>query len=174
MLYYSTRFGKIKNTRLDFSTLGSKNIFLFSGNVPSQWSVEYVSDLEAINIYKTDGSASSLEHSQIFIRYFKANKFLTLGTVDILNRSQDTIGGHEAVRYEIVKKSTVANFVSQPSWRSQRHTLIDIRYSNQSPTYFYVFAKNPDLPQQIFEDFINSLIFYSDAESFPPPLDKIK
>jgi hypothetical protein len=135
--------------------------FKFSGQLPMDWQVEYVAGTDALNIYDpSDTAESNLEKSQIFIRHFTANSFLTLSTVDILNREEMMIGDREAVKYEIKKKANVANFPNQPIWRSGQHQLIDIRVSKSNPSVFYVFAYNPDLKESTFEGFINSLIFY--------------
>lgn len=158
-----------KFTTYDFSKFGSKAVFRFSAEISSDWDIEYIPEIEAINVFKKVGGGSSLERSQIFIRYFQASKFLTLSTVDILKREETKVKSHNAVRYEIEKKSNIPNFAHQPLWRNQEHSLIDIRFSNESPTFFYVFAKNPELAEDEFEQFISSLVFHSDTESFVPP-----
>lgn len=148
----------------NFGDLGEKGIFKFSGQLSQNWSVQYVPEIEAVNIFLIGGnSESALENSQIFIRYFKADRFLTLSTVEILEREETEIGSYPAVRYKILKKPEIANFYRQPLWRSQEHQLIDIRYSPESPSIFYVIAKNPDLSGQDFDRFIDSLSFYNDV-----------
>lgn len=159
-----------KFTTYDFSKFGGKAIFRFSAKISSEWDIEYIPEIEAINVFKKVGGGSSLERSQIFIRYFQASKFLTLSTVDILESEETGVNGHRAVRYKIEKKSNIPNFAHQPLWRNQKHSLIDIRFSDKSPTFFYVFAKNPEVPDLEFEQFISSLVFHSDAESFVPPV----
>jgi|SRR3989338_11036931 len=147
--------------RVDFSKVNST--YGFSGEISLDWRVEYIGETGALNIYDpSEVGVNNLERSQIFIRNFKANSFLTLPTVNILNRQETTVGDHQAVRYEIEKKDIVPNFSGQPLWRSARHKLIDIRSSNESPTVFYVIAANPELDSSVFEDFIAGLIFYSD------------
>ena len=143
---------------VDFSSVNST--YKFSGKIDADWKVEYIPSVESINIYNPaiEGK-TSLEQSQIFIRYFRANDFLTLSTVDILSREEANVANHPAVRYEIKKKAGVANFPNQPSWRSGQHKLIDIRLSATNPSLFYVIAYNPDLDSNIFEEFISSLEF---------------
>lgn len=143
---------------VDFSQYNS--IYKFSADIPSDWKVEYVGSIESINIYAPNlARNNALERSVIFIRNFSANDFLTLQTVNILSRESTKIDERAAVRYEIEKKAGVANFPSQPSWRNGRHKLIDIRYTVESPSPFYVFAHNPELPDKEFNDFISSLEF---------------
>lgn len=139
--------------------------FRFSAEMPEKWNVEFVKEINSLNL--SDSSSS-----QIFIRFFEANDFLTLKTVDVLTREAKEINGHMAVRYEIEKKSNVPEFPYQPKWRNQKHKLIDIRFSKNNPSFFYVFAYNPELDDAIFDQFINSLIFDNDPKSFQPPLEK--
>ncbi len=130
----------------------------YSVEIPAGWKVEVVKETEALNIYNPLApGTNNLEKSQIFIRYFKANSFLTLQTVNILERTEMTIQNRPAVRYLIEKKATVANFVNQPSWRSQKHIVTDIRGSDNNPSIFYVVAKRPDLDEQIYQHFFDSL-----------------
>lgn len=134
--------------------------FNFSANLAQNWEVEYISGSQSINIYDPDAPGSSnLEKSQIFIKYFNASQFLTLRTVTIHSRTETSINERPTVIYDIEKKSGAANFKSQPTWRNQRHIVTDIRSTDESPTTFYVFAKSPNLSQNIFDDFINSLTF---------------
>lgn len=142
---------------VDFSQLQS--IYALTGTIPSTWKVEYIKTIEAINIFNPDLPGTTLEQSQIFIRYFTANKFLTLSTVNILQREELNILGHSAIKYEIKKKDGVANFANQPIWRNQQHIVVDIRSTDNNPTTFYVFAKNPNLPEETFNTFLNNLQF---------------
>lgn len=139
---------------------GINSTYKFSGMVYTKWNVEYVASSDSINIYDPSVEAgSNLEKSQIFIRNFRANSFLTLTTVDILSRQETTVKNRPAVRYEIKKKAGVANFPNQPTWRSGQHKLIDIRHSQSNPSTFYVIAYNPLLSQDVFGEFITSLDF---------------
>lgn len=155
---------------VEFSKFNST--YQFSGKIPTSWQVEYLEAIDSINIYDPSLPGTNLEQSIIFIRNFKANSFLTLNTVDILNRTEDTVGSHPAVRYEIKKKTGVPNFVSQPPWRNQQHKLIDIRYSSNNPSLFFVIAHKPVLSDQQFSEFIQSLKFYNDSTSWQEPLQK--
>ncbi len=157
--------------RLNFSIYGQdqKNqpLYKFSAEIPRDWQVKYVPEIEAINIYKNN----SPENSQIFIRYFKADRFLTLNTVNILGREEANIHGHSAIKYEIEKRVGVPSFPYQPMWRNKKHSLIDIRLNENNPSFFYVFAHNPELAKDEFDKFISSLIFENDKESFVPPIE---
>ncbi len=161
--------------RLDFSTLdNARGTFRFSATIPAGWKATYIPDIQAINLYdaNADQTAKPLASSQIFIRTFTAKTFLTLPTVDILSRATSTLNGHATVRYEISKKSSVADFPNQPAWRNQKHTVVDVRFTKNNPSIFYVFARNPELPAEDFEKFLNSLAFHNDPASFSPPIDK--
>lgn len=149
--------------------------FRFSAEIPNQWEVEYIPQIEALNIYDLNDPAETVrEKSQIFIRYFQSDRFLTLNTVNISSRAERLVGGHEAVNYEITKKADVADFAHQPRWRNTTHKLTDVRYEPSGKTYFYVFAYNPTLSSEAFEQFLNSLEFYNDAASFTDPVDRAK
>ena len=134
------------------------DVFNFSVQAPDGWQIQAVPQIEALNIFNPEAEGQdNLRKSQIFIRYFKASDFLTLGTVTIHSRTKTTINGRPAVIYDIEKKSGVANFAHQPSWRSARHLVTDIRLNDTNPSIFYVVAKRPDLAQEIFDRFIISL-----------------
>lgn len=149
----------VNNNRFEFSELSDK--YRFSSELPDNLKSEYIRAVEAINI-----------SSQIFIRYFEANEFLTLSTVNILSRQETTVNGHQAVKYEIEKKAGVPDFPNQPSWRNQRHKLIDIRLTRNNPSIFYVIAYNSQFSEKEFNNFIESLVFHNDNDSFVEPLDK--
>lgn len=149
--------------KIDFANLDTD--FLFSGDISDAWEAEYVPETDAINIFDpTDKGDQSLEKSQIFIRQFQADDFLTLSTVTIFGQTSEKIGQRDAVLYDIEKKTTVEDFAGQPSWRSQRHKVLDIRFSPASPSIFYVFSYNPDLDEGVFRAFIKSLTFVNDTE----------
>lgn len=134
--------------------------FLFSAKILNEFEAEYTPDLKAINVYNPNAFGNNnTEKSQIYITYFKANRFLTLSTVKITQREAINIKGQEAVLYEITKKQEVSDFAGQPSWRNLKHKALDIRFSDDSPTYFYSFAYSPNFPEKTFNNFINSLIF---------------
>lgn len=157
--------------RVDFSAMNDR--YRFSAETPKGWNVEYVPSTEAINIFDpTADTQSTLEQSQIFIRLFEADRFLTLSTVDILERVETEVRGHDAVRYRIRKKEAIAPFANQPSWRNEDHKLIDIRYAPTGRTFFYVFSYNPNLDHEVFERFIESLQFQNDANTWAAPLPR--
>jgi hypothetical protein len=157
--------------RVDFS--GNDSVYRFSAVIADEFEVEYVPEIQSINIYDPSlEKESDREKSQIFVRFFEASSFLTLSTVDILNQEETESKGRDVVRYEIAKKSSVLDFPNQPSWRNEQHKLIDIRYRKGSPSFFYVFSYNPEYPEQDFEKFIQSLVFHNDAESFVKPISR--
>jgi len=134
--------------------------FRFDVEVPWDWEAEAIPAIQAINFYAKPSTSGfdRLEESQIFVRQFSASSFLTLSTVDIFSREEQTIVGRPAVRYDIQKKSGVADFPNQPSWRNDRHIVTDIRVSDSSLSIFYVIAKRPDLDETIYQNWLASLI----------------
>jgi len=165
--------------RIDFaSKLDAR--FRFSAVLPFQdHTAFFVPSSESIAIFNptvphTPSEYRELQASIIFIRFFEADRFLTLSTVDILERQEIKIGSHDAVRYRIRKKAGVADFPNQPWWRNQEHELIDIRYAPNGRTFFYVFSYRPDLDPSMFQTFMESVVFHNDEVSFMPPLDRLK
>lgn len=145
--------------------------YKFTVQIPSNYEVEYIAGTEAINIYNPKSDAeNNLQKSQIFIRKFSANNFQTLPTVNILREEETSVSGRPAVRYEIEKKVGVPSFENQPSWRSNRHKLIDIRYSQSNPSIFYVFSYSPDFGEGNFDEFINLIQFKESFAGFVDPL----
>ncbi len=132
--------------------------FQFTADIPTTWQVEAVPTSQAIALFDPSASGNSnLEKSQVFIRFFSANQFLALSTVTIYNRQSLQIKGRPAVRYDIEKKASVPNFLNQPIWRNERHVVTDIRTSDISPAIFYVIAKNPELDEATYEQFLQSI-----------------
>lgn len=135
--------------------------YKFSMYVPRAWEAETVRANASINLYDPALTGpTNLEKSQVFIRYFRANTFLTLQYVNIISREQRTVAGRPAVSYVIEKKPSYANFQSQPAWRNIRHRVVDVRVSDTSPSTFYVFAKSPDLADAVFDAMLDTLVFH--------------
>ncbi|MDO8660008.1 MAG: hypothetical protein Q7K54_05430 [Candidatus Parcubacteria bacterium] len=147
---------------VDFSKINSE--FLFLVKIPNEFETKYIPELKAINIYSpsSDGQ-TNIEKSQVYISFFKASKFLTLNTVDITRQDKMTIKGREAILYEITKKVRIPNFAGQPNWRNFKHQALDIRLTQDNPSYFYSFAFAPDLEEKIFNNIMDSLIFINQA-----------
>lgn len=137
---------------------GAAPVFDFAVSVPSQWEVESVPAIETLNFYDPGAEGeNNLEKSQVFVRYFRANRFLTLSTVTIHSRRETEIIGRPAIAYDIEKKPGVPDFPNQPGWRSGRHFVTDIREGNSNPSVFFVFAKRPDLSEETFSAFLESI-----------------
>lgn len=131
--------------------------YQFSAVIPSDWQATWIADTKAINLYDPKATGdSTLEQSQIFIRSFEANQFLTLQTVTIHEQTDTIVDGRPARRYDIEKKPGVAAFANQPNWRSSRHSVTDVRVTDDNPSIFYVIAKRPDLDQAVFDAFLAS------------------
>lgn len=153
---------EISSTRFFYSSEVEKvdSHFDFRAEIPVNWQVEAIREIQALHFYDPDASGdSTLEQSQIFVRYFEAKTFLTLSTVTIRSQTESTIRGRPAVTYDIEKKSGVSNFPHQPSWRNERHLVTDIRSTDDSTATFYVFAKRPDLDPDVFDAFVQSVVF---------------
>lgn len=164
-----------------YKTITSQSInqasskFSFQSQIPNNWQAEAITSINAINIFDpTISGENNLEKSQIFIRFFEANSFLTLNTVTIYAKENTIINARPAVVYDIEKKSNVANFVSQPLWRSQRHIVTDIRTSDSNPTIFYVIAKSPNLDQEIYDNFLNNLNLTNNTTKLTEPVTGFK
>src|SRR5262245_56895164 len=83
---------------------GISGNFQFTSEIPDSWQVEAIPTIDAINIFDPNATGTNnLEKSQIFIRNFKANSFLTLSTVTIHSRTEVVINGPPAIRYDIEK-----------------------------------------------------------------------
>ncbi|MDO8618174.1 MAG: M23 family metallopeptidase [Candidatus Uhrbacteria bacterium] len=129
-----------------------------SFSIPDGWDIEYLTSLQALNVYDASGNGSARERSQIFIRYFDAKDFLTLSTVNIHSTKNLTIGEriYTARRYEIEKKTGVPNFPDQPLWRNSRHKVTDFRAKDGFTRYFVV-AANPKLDAATYEKILQSM-----------------
>lgn len=138
--------------------LNIASVFDFSTEIPASWEVEAIPAIEAINIYDPAlPGENNLERSEIFIRHFSGSQFLTLSTVTIHKQTNASVSGRPAVEYDIEKKSTIANFPSQPSWRNTRHITTDVRVSDTSPSVFYVFAARPKGNADAYARFLATL-----------------
>ena len=150
---------------------GRAHAFRFAATIPASWAAEAVPESSAINIYDplAEGKTNQ-DKSQIFIKYFRATTFLTLSSVDVLERAPHTIRARPAVTYLIEKKSGVANFPGQPGWRNSRHRVTDIRESDANPATFYVFAQRPGLSNDVFNAFLQSLSFGDETSALWYPM----
>ena len=92
------------------------------------------------------------------MRYFDAEKFLTLSTVAIHAATDVTVGQgrYTARRYDIEKKPGVPDFADQPSWRNKRHVVTDFR-DKEGFTRYFVVAARPDLNQKTYERVLSSV-----------------
>lgn len=131
------------------------NIFQLSFTVPAGMEVEYIPAIESLNIFSMSGEGTARQRSQIFLRYFDANRFLTLGTVTIHSQDDLTVGtaNYTARRYDIAKKTGVADFSQQPDWRNDRHIVTDF-VKGEGFGRYYVVAANPELDQAVYEAFL--------------------
>lgn len=146
--------------------------FVFAAEIPTGWSAEPAENGTAINIYDPAASgATTLEKSRIYIRKFSASTFLTLSTVTIHSQTSTTVNNRPAVRYDIEKKPTVANYANQPSWRSTRHLVTDVRVSDASPSTFYVLAKNPAVSDELYAHFLSTFQVIAPADLKEPVSD---
>lgn len=153
---------------------GAPKAFQFSARVPVSFELEAVTEINSINVFDPASSEpTNLEKSQIFIRFFRADSFQTLSTVTIHNQTNLIINDRPAVRYEIEKRPSVGNFPNQPVWRNERHVVTDIRVSDQNPSIFYVIAQRPDLPDRIYQEFLESLRVVA-SQAMIAPIDDFR
>lgn len=126
--------------------------------LPENMEVEYIPSIQALNIFDVRGAGTARERSQVFIRFFDADQFLTLSTVTIYKTEDVTAGkkAYTARRYEIEKKSNVPAFVDQPTWRNGRHTVTDVR-GVEGQTRYYVVAANPKSDPKMYQSLLDSL-----------------
>lgn len=135
--------------------------------IPEGWKIEYIPSIQALNLFTLSGHGTARDRSQILIRYFDAANFLTLSTVTIHETTDLQVGtqNYTARRYDIEKKSGVADFAEQPAWRNKRHIVTDFR-DKTGLTRYYVVAANPALDKNIYESVLTSMTI---ANSSPNP-----
>lgn len=153
-------------TATPFKTIKARDIanipaaHRYSAEIPEDWQVEVVKENESLNLYHPKAAGdSNLEKSQVFIRSFRANSFLTLNTVAVLRRIELTINGRPTVQYTIEKKPEIPPFPLQPAWRNTKHVVTDIRSTDRNPAIFYVIARRPDLDEKLYTHILNSIRF---------------
>lgn len=134
------------------------SVFPITFEIPKDWEVEFIPSIEALNLFTLTGEGSALERSQILIRYFDAEQFLTLSTVEIFDTQELTVGkeAYTARRYDIQKKAGVPDFTDQPLWRNGRHIVTDFRDADGFTRYFVV-AANPGLDPTVYEQVLASM-----------------
>lgn len=143
-----------------WNELGGNNYHL-EFEIPAGWEVEYVPEIESLNLFVINGEGTARERSQIFIRYFDSSSFQTLSSVAIYETEDLTIGTDDYVarRYDIEKNPGFPDFTDQPSWRNERHIVTDVRFEDGF-TRYYVIAANPELDSAVYEEFLDSLTVY--------------
>ena len=137
--------------------LGGEVFPLEFGMLPN-WEVEYVESIESLNIYSLIGEGTAIDRSQILIRYFDADEFLTLSIVT-KHSIEDVVvgkGDYVAKEYDIEKKSDTPDFKDQPAWRNERHIAVDFRGEEGETRYFSI-GFNPQLDKGIYMAFLRSL-----------------
>jgi len=161
----SPEIGTIEQDPTNFTDFNPT--YRFSAILPEGWMVIYIPQIKAISIVDAD------LQSQIFIRNFTANDFLTLSTVTISEQTDKTVKGHQAIEYEITKKPEAPDFPSAaPTWRNITHRSIDVRFTEKNPSPFYTIAYNPSLNRDIYDAFIDSLAFHNDRDSLQPVMTR--
>ncbi len=126
--------------------------------IPNDWDVEYIPSLDALNLYAVSGEGTARERSQALIRYFDANDFQTLSTVNVVSTETTTVGvgDYDARRYVIIKKSGAEDFVDQPLWRNAQHVVTDFRVE-EGFSRFYVVAANPALDPATYQYILDTM-----------------
>lgn len=134
------------------------DVFTLRFPIPDGYDIEYIPQIQALNIFSVYGEGSARERSQVLIRYFDASDFLTLNTVSI-HETTDLIvgkGDYTARRYDIEKKTGVEDFEHQPPWRNDRHIVTDFR-GREGRTRYFVVAANPELDPTTYESLLASI-----------------
>lgn len=169
----TTPAGAPEDTRVvDFRSLpGAHVAFAAQLTIPATWEIEVIPELEAVNLYDPAApGATPREQSQVFLRHFQADDFLTLSAVTIHERAPTTVAGRPAVTYVIEKKTGVPAFPDQPSWRNVLHRVTDVRLSDARPSEFLVIGQRPGLSDAVFDAILDSLrIAPSPTVSLVPP-----
>lgn len=149
---------------------GVSSAYDFSLYLPDGWRAEAIRANESINIYDPASSGDvTLEKSQIFIRYFRASNFQTLQSMQIRSKVETSVASLAAMDYIVQKKAGYADFRSQPSWRSNaEHRVVDVRTSAENPAVFLVFARRPDLPDDIFKAILETVVIAPQGLVFYP------
>ncbi|TSC76600.1 MAG: peptidase M23 [Parcubacteria group bacterium Gr01-1014_31] len=129
-----------------------------SFQLPAGWAVEYVPQIQSLNLFTLTGKGIARARSNVFIRTFTADTFLTLDTVTIHQTKDGQINGYDLIRYDLEKKPEVPDFPYQPAWRNARHIVTDLR-ANPGRSVFYVVAQNPTLPTAVYSDLLGTLRF---------------
>ncbi|MBI4435677.1 M23 family metallopeptidase [Candidatus Uhrbacteria bacterium] len=156
--YDNVRSDKISHASTNL-TYDGRDVFPLEFTVPAGWDVEFIPSIQSLNLYALAGTGTARERSQVLIRYFDASSFLTLSTVTIYSTEDLVVGvgGYTARRYDIEKKPGVADFVDQPSWRSERHVVTDFRGEDGYTRYFVV-AANPNLSPEVYDALLASMM----------------
>jgi len=136
------------------------NLFKFSITIIDSWDAELAQRGTTINVYNPAMvENNSLDSSQIFIDSFVANNLQVAEDINILSREEHEVTGLPAVTYVISKNGNEEAFTGDPAWRDEIHKITEVRLSQENPSRFYVFAKNPDLSEAEFKRFLDSLEF---------------
>jgi len=132
--------------------------FPLSFSLPDGYDVEYIPQIDALNIYAIEGSGAARERSAFLIRFFDAERFLTLQTVEIFGVQDVTVGKgfYEGKKYDIEKKEGVEDFPHQPDWRNDRHFVTDF-HDGEGYTRYFVVAANPEIDLEMYEGFLASM-----------------
>ena len=141
----------------DASNEPGGNSFPISFLIPAGWGVEYVPQIDSLNLFSLTGTGTARERSQLFIRFFDAEDFLTLNTVTIHSAKSTTIGkeAYTAKTYDIEKKSNAQDFPYQPIWRNERHKVTDFR-AKEGFTRYFVVGVNPEADQNLVQSVFDS------------------
>jgi hypothetical protein len=94
----------------------------------------------------------------VFIRYFDATRFLTLGTVRVHSTKNTRVGEsrYEARQYDIEKNEKEDDFDDQPAWRNERHIVTDFHLDSGEDRY-YVVAVNPEVSEAVYDVLLESM-----------------
>ncbi len=140
------------------SDLGG-SIFKIRFAIPGGMEVEYVPQIQALNIFTLSGEGSARDRSQLFIRYYEAADWQKMTNLTIYSTDDTNVGegNYPAKRYDIKKKEQAADFPYQPTWRNeQQHYVTDFK-TGPKFARFYVVAKLPELSMRVYESVLKGL-----------------
>lgn len=123
--------------------------FEFMVTIPSGWVAEYLAAGPAINFYIPTGAGkTTIEKSRIFVTFTTPDTPLS-GSLKI---SGLTAQEAEATNIKVGNKA-------KPSWLIGSKQITEVQTTTAAPYTIVQFSPAPDLPNTVFDGFLNSLTF---------------
>lgn len=152
----------------DFSDFG--NVFEFRASYPMRWRIQENKQNQTINIFDPKISPKTeLDQSQIFIEIFQGDDPTSNNDSGIEELQEFELHNRPAALYQ-TRAGAQNSQAGLPDWKKQDHFVVQIPSSPLSPQVFFTLSKNPDLSDDIFLRFAESISFYNDQSALFPPL----